>query len=845
MHHLSSKLLAGFLVCLRISSFAEEISLTGSQHFRSSVRHIESGGVGYNQGYTTLDIFLAPDWVPLSIMPFIDLRGHVFDNGKFAANAGLGLRSIVNCRVYGANIYYDYRNTRRKNYNQIGLGFETLGTFWDFRANGYLPIGSKANYDTNTTSVLAFENFYNHYAYTRETLTSKGKTQFAMTGVNAEVAFHILKNENIDLYAAIGPYYYNYSSKDAVGGQARLGARIYEYLSLDLINSYDTRFHENFQGSIGINIPFGPKPKTSKSKKLKNCSSPCLLAQRIVQDVVRQEIIVIDKTRRTKVSNLLSPSIDPLTGSPYFFVFVDNTSNSQGTYESPYPTFALAQQNSNPGDIIYVFPGDGTTTGMNSGIALQADQKFWGSGISHSLQTSKGTISIPAQSSVSPTITNTNLGTEGNAITLATNNAISGFTIRSAIYDSIYGSNPQNLEISYCTIEHSTRYIIEALFPGDAIVSLTNNQFLNNDNGVFLDLHGTSTIACSNNTFNGQPSESSIPLTIIAANNSLAIDIENNIFSSNATGSILITIDNVLDAKINTTNNNFTNNGIGSLGAGLASSLVIRAIGTSDHCSVDLIGNTCIENAGHALSMYTDGLIKTLEVTASSNTILTSGSAGLMLATPVETLTFVATNNTIKGCQNNGIAVIGSGLTSTGDITINNNTITNIADFSSGIALTQIFAALNLDLLNNSINECEGSGIIFYTPSGTNSLIANISGNAVSNCLNLSSNAASGISLDYYTNITSIISNNTLLNNTSPSVAIGANCPGNRNVCLTLTGNSSDSDVGYLLINGGTGAFNLSPCNVATVNIGPISTLDTIGAINAVQSCPDAAPCPP
>ncbi len=156
---------------------------------------------------------------------------------------------------------------------------------------------------------------------------------------------------------------------------------------------------------------------------------------------------------------------------------------------------------------------------MDSGISLKANQKFWGSGVSHSIQTSEGTISIPAQSSSSPTITNTNINTDGNAITLATNNAISGFTITSAMNDAIYGTDPQSLEVSSCTIENTTTYAIEASFSGDASISLTNNQFLNNVNGIFLTLNGTSTLVCSDNTFKGQTSVSSVPLEISANSN--------------------------------------------------------------------------------------------------------------------------------------------------------------------------------------------------------------------------------------------------------------------------------------------------------------------------------------
>jgi len=57
---------------------------------RIEVKHIEAGGIGYSQGYTTLEGFfplLASDknWVP-----FLDLRAHIFNDGKPAVNAGLG-----------------------------------------------------------------------------------------------------------------------------------------------------------------------------------------------------------------------------------------------------------------------------------------------------------------------------------------------------------------------------------------------------------------------------------------------------------------------------------------------------------------------------------------------------------------------------------------------------------------------------------------------------------------------------------------------------------------------------------------------------------------------------------
>ncbi|MBY0463195.1 MAG: inverse autotransporter beta domain-containing protein [Alphaproteobacteria bacterium] len=834
-----SKSLIGSLVCFTASSFAEEDCFSGSKHYRMAVRHIESGGVGYNQGYTTLEAFLAPDPSRFSIMPFVDFRGHVFDDGKFAANAGLGIRALADCRVYGANIYYDYRNTRHQHYNQIGLGFETLGVRWDFRANGYLPVGSKTSsaYDSNTTSVSAFGGFQGNHALIRQTFTVQEKVQYSMSGVNTEAAFHILKNENIDLYAAAGPYYYNYSSKQAIGGQARLGARIYEYFSVEAINSYDSRFHENIQGSIGINVPFGPRPKISKSKKFEKCSSSTLLAQRLVQDVQRQEIIVVDKLRKTKISEVVSPAVNPLTGSPFFFVFANNTSSSTGTYESPFPTFALVEEHSSPGDILYVFSGNGTTRGMDSGITLKEDQKLWGSGISHSLLTSIGTINIPAESSSYPIITNTNVDTEGNAITLAGNNSISGIAISSAYNDAIFGADPQSLEVSFCKIENTTTYAIQAIFSGDASIVLTNNQFLNNTNGVILTLNGTSTVISSDNTFEGQTSVSSIPLEISSIGNSFIARVENNVFDNNVIGAIKFDFTDVVDADINVYNNTVTNSGSGSAEA-LGSSVVIFSTGTTDHCSMQVMENTFSGNGANSLYFHTDGQITTLEVTATANTMSDNIGSAIVLATPVDNLTFVATDNTIAGLLNNAIALISSGVTSVGNVKINNNTIVDVGNYSSGISVNQNFSSLNLAILNNEINGCEGTGIISYANLGIDSLILNVSDNTISHCENLSSNAASGLDIEQFSNLIGSVANNTLSDNSSSSIGVflGSTLP-TPIACLSLTGNNSSAD--YFLANPSDGLFHLSPLDPADVNVGIINTS---GEISPVQSCPPSSP---
>jgi hypothetical protein len=800
-----------FLLLLPLLIFAN------TQTYRASIEHIEGGGIGYKNGYTTLALFFASDPDRWMVTPFLDVRGHVFDDGGWATNLGSGIRTLWNNRVYGINAFYDYRDSSRLNSNQIGLGVETLGKLVDFRMNGYLPVGTKISDPYNPV----FANFAGNYMFIWRNY------QAAMKGANAEIGLHLGRSKLFDVYAALGPYYF---IGDAIaptwGGKARLSLTYKNFLSLEISDSYDKTFQNKFQGQLSLKFSFGPKSKEKISSKMAN--------SRIMDSVDRQEIIVMDTTRKKTIA------IDPLTAQPYLFVFVENTGNSNGTYESPFHSLAQVEANSSLGNIIYVFPGDGTTRGMDSGILLKEMQKLWGSANSHLIQTSQGLISIPAQSSAMPIMTNTNIDTEGNIITLSRNNAISGLILSSAINDAIYGTNVQSLEVSSCTIKNTSTFPIEATSSGSSLVLLTDNQFLNNVNGVSLTLNGTSTFVCSKNNFENQTSVSNVPIEISSNNNNLASVIKNNTFKNNETGSVRINLTDVSNADISLFGNTITNNQTGAQST-LGSSITILSTGVINNCSIALSENSFSNNTLHSLYLHTSGQFRSLNVACLNNTMSSNGGGALVLATPVNNLDLFVQNNTISSCNDNGIAVIASGTTSTGNIIIKNNTITNLGNYSNGMAINQDFSNLDLTISNNYINQCNGTGILSYASTGINSLTLNVSGNTVANCENASRNAASAIDIEQFINLTGSVDNNTLSNNntTDAALVIGSTLTAPR-ACLNFTGNSSTTD--YSFTNPGDGVFNLTPCNVNSVNSGVINTS---GTINSVCSCSSLTSCSP
>ena len=246
-----------FAAIFSLSCFADplevdEICPDGKQHYRTTIRHIESGGIGYKHGYTTLEAFFASDPSRWQVTPFLDMRSHIFDNGKWAANAGIGLRTLWKNRAYGINAYYDYRNVGRFHSNQIGAGLETLGELFDFRINGYLPVGTK----TCNPYDAIFGTFSGNHMLVSQMYQS------AMKGTDGEFGFHFGQSAFFDFYAAAGPYYFIGEAAPATwGGKARISGIFKDILTLEISDSYDRTFHNKFQGQISLTFSFGPKSK--------------------------------------------------------------------------------------------------------------------------------------------------------------------------------------------------------------------------------------------------------------------------------------------------------------------------------------------------------------------------------------------------------------------------------------------------------------------------------------------------------------------------------------------------------------------------------------------------------
>lgn len=410
-------------VCLFCPLFgAQKRGVNPGPGWSLDLRYRAPRGLGYQEGYGSAQLFLSSTSME-RFHPFIDLRGHLFNDGKWAANGGLGFRYIADSRTstYGGNLYYDFRDGGSiGGVHQMSGGLEYLSRFFEMRTSGYLPLGSRTSRSDPT-----FCRFSGHNVLLSQNVAA------ALSHVDGEIGVPLHRLGPISLFFGAGGYYLFHKSVEGAelggvwGKKARAEIGFYDGVILGGAVTSDPIFEVRSQGYLTVSIPLGPKNLRQGGKRFRsrypgNFDAKAIQFARLTQNVERDEIIPIQE-KGQEVCLL------PCNGTCQAF-FVDNRAEpGDGTFEEPFATLKEAEEASSPGDLLYILPGNGTPDGMDQGIVLKEGQLLIGSGSSFSLCGQ----CIPACSrGASPVITNIS---GGSAITLAEGVEVAGIEIEGPV----------------------------------------------------------------------------------------------------------------------------------------------------------------------------------------------------------------------------------------------------------------------------------------------------------------------------------------------------------------------------------------------------------------------------
>lgn len=431
-----------------------------------------SGEGGGSTDFTSVEGFVPFDQSADDLTYFTG-RLHLDNDANFGGNVLIGYRRhrLESARIYGGYGALDTRNTGSETFYQLGAGFESLGENWDWRLNGYVPVGDTLRSGGTTGPQVTDASFQDNSLVLD--IADITDIQSALGGLEVEagVKFADFKNGG-DVRGVGGLYYLDGPEVDgSLGGRFRVEAQPTRFLNVGAGLQYDGIFGTNFLFDIGVSLP-------SAAPRRRDDSATDLLHRRIAEPVARNHAIVVERQLINR-SQADVAAIDPLTGMAYVFQHVDPLTGSaegSGQFEAPVGAIAQATSLANDGDIIYIQLG-----GAGGGFTIPDGVQVLSVGPLQTVPTQFGNIQLPGSGSGDlPTIT-------AGSVVLGSRTVLSGIEIVDAVGDAILGEDISDVVVQGNRTNAALGAGIKLEDVGGN-VQIEDNQFNNSivDSGIFI-----------------------------------------------------------------------------------------------------------------------------------------------------------------------------------------------------------------------------------------------------------------------------------------------------------------------------------------------------------------------
>lgn len=248
----------GFLIFLTASFL---LSFTIGARADSYVPQVYLGGYGGSGLLGQTDI-LAPVYLSNNSNLFIYGQGRYsyekqsWANNSWMGSAGLGYRHIVNnSAILGAYVLGDYSQTvSGHNIAEISPGIEALGRVWEFRANGYVPVGKT---DWN---LIGWADNFGCYDYVQFRGHDEYDAKFLYhletgPGGDTEIGRNLFTIKHVVVKGYLDGYFYNMQHEDDIyGGGARVTVEPSNYFQFSVNDTYDNYYKNVIMAGVRINL---------------------------------------------------------------------------------------------------------------------------------------------------------------------------------------------------------------------------------------------------------------------------------------------------------------------------------------------------------------------------------------------------------------------------------------------------------------------------------------------------------------------------------------------------------------------------------------------------------------
>ena len=492
----------------------------------------QSSSLGFD-GMTSFGGFIPLDQTPGENITFIEGDLLLENDGDLGWSIDLGHRGFDGdiARIRGGYIGFDGRSTDESTFYQMAAGYERLAEDWDFRLNGYVPLGQSLNtFDSSSSESIVeptsgFQNNQLVLSSVNERRRIRQEEE-ALGGFDAEIATQLSEWDGGELTGAAGGYWLS-GENSSWGGQLRLAANFKSNFRAGVALQHDGIFGTNFVVSIGASWPKIRFQKDEEEEFQETYEIPI----RLRDSIHRRETVPVERrtdveiTRETVTEALRNPEegneADGFGTYRFVHVALDGAAGD-GTYEAPFNTVAdaVAFVNANPdpdnnaNTIIYVdgeiaaagttipgftipdqarvlsqgpqqFIAGRTFTGFTANpVRLPFDtEDFLNVDVANNPDAVGIRVPLPdSGDGVFPTISG---GSSPDLVTLGEDTILAGFNIDGASQNGVAGSNIRNVELRNNRITGSGENGIFLDDVGGSVVLFDNEITGSADRGIF------------------------------------------------------------------------------------------------------------------------------------------------------------------------------------------------------------------------------------------------------------------------------------------------------------------------------------------------------------------------
>ena len=720
---------------------------------RFNLKH-QSSSAGLD-GITGFGGFIPLDQTPGETITFLEGDLLLDNGGNLGWSVDIGHRGFDGDiqRIRGGYLGFDGRSTDESTFYQLAAGYERLAEDWDFRLNGYVPLGQSLNTlsDTTTEGISQINSGFENNQLVLSAVNERRRIrqeEEALGGFDAEVATQLSQWDGGELTGAAGGYWLS-GENSSWGGQLRLAANFKSNFKAGVALQHDGIFGTNFVVSIGASWPKIRFQKDEEQEFQETYETPI----RLRDSIHRRETVPVEQ--RTDVDVISESSTEPLRNpeeeQDYRFLHVAlGGSSGDGTYEAPFSTVedAIALINSDPatysdGNTILYVDGEAAPTTAIPGFAIPDRVRVLSQGPQ---QTIGGMLfpGFPADQTRLPFASEDNFNIESNAapnangiavllpdsgdgvfplitggaadlVTLGNRTVLAGFQLENATQHGVTGSNTTNAELRNNRIANSAGSGIFLDNVGGSVILLDNEITGSGDRGIFA--QNSTTSQSVNITIAGyELANNRVGMEFATTANNITTGAPAQIVSVGPSSADNTSVGNPSGALL-------SNSILNSAAEGVIVSATGASLGTSSSQEFSFDQGTVSGSGAVGISISANVGAHAQEINITNSNISDNAGAGIVtvVGTPptgstqtASTQEFVVRNSTIS--NNNGAGIeVGLADSSSQELVIRGNTITNnagdgISSLAQNVSIQEWRNDLSTGDVGASENVISGNG---------------------------------------------------------------------------------------------------------------------------------------